>query len=325
MPQFRLPRLGALLILLSALSPQVFAARVLTEDRIEIDGEKRRYFHLHDPAAGPGNPVIVLIDGSGCGKFSARLAGFFDQVADGLDVYYLEKPHVAPDAPAQPQTCSAAFERADRLERRVSDTVQFLAREPRLKAAGARSIALLGFSEGGVVAPQVAARSPRVGWLAVIGAGGMQQSEEFLLFAKRGVPPYAQAAGARTLADVFADIARHPLALDKHFFGHPYAYWGSHLFQDPLLAYAQLEMPIVVAMGEQDESVPIESGRLLQRYFAQRPRADFRFFEFPGLNHGLAAADKTALRPFIARVIRWIRGEPDAFAELAARPPESAN
>lgn len=317
MPLSRLSCLATLSLLLAVLSPQAFAARVLTERSIEIDGEPRRYVHLHDEAAAAGDPVIVLIDGSGCGKFSARLAGYFDQYAGGLDVYYLEKPHVAQDAPAQPQTCSAAFERADRRERRVSDMLQFLEREPRLKKAGERSIALLGFSEGGAVAPQVAAHSRKVGWLAVIGAGGMKQSDEFLLFAKRGVLPYAQVAGTSTLADTFADIARHPLALDKHFFGHPYAYWSSHLFQDPLLAYAQLELPIVVAMGERDESVPIESGRLLQRYFAQRPRADFRFFEFPGANHGLAAADKSSLRPFIARLVRWFKGEPDAFAGLA--------
>ena len=311
----------ALFLLFATWSQGAFAARVLDEGSIDIDGERRRYYHLHDEAATADSPVIVLIDGSGCGKFGPRLPGFFDGYEGSLHVYFLEKPHVAPDAGAQPQHCSDAFERADRRERRVADIVEFIDREQRLTTAGARSLGLLGFSEGGAVAPQVAAKSRKVGRLAVIGAGGMRQSDEFLLFAARGVQPYAQLAANRPLADTFVDIGAHPAALDKHFFGHPYAYWSSHLFQDPLATYARLEIPIVAAMGEKDESVPIESGRRLQAYFAGRPQADFRFFEFPGANHGLAAPDKPSLKPFIARLVRWFKGEPNAFAGLAPRQP----
>lgn len=308
-----LSRLSTALLILAALVQPAFAARVLDEGSIDIDGERRRYFHLHDGAAANDGPLIVLIDGSGCGKFSTRLPSFFEAYGGKLDLYFLEKPHVAPDAPAQPQRCSAAFEGADRLDKRVADIVQFLEREPRLKAAGARSIALLGFSDGGAVAPQVAAASRKIGWLAVIGAGGMRQRDEFLLFAARGVQPYVQLVNE----EILADIARHPTALDKHFFGHSYAFWGARLSYDPLASYAKLNIPIVVAMGEKDESVPVESGRLLRDYFAARPGSDFRFFEFAGANHGLGTPDGSQLKPFLARVLRWFKGEPEAFAGLA--------
>ena len=319
MPRLSCPAI--LFLLLATLSQHVFAARVLDEGSIEINGERRPYFHLHEGVTKADSPVIVLIDGSGCGKFSARLAGFFEQYAGSLDVYFLEKAHVAHDAPAQPETCPAAYERADRLERRVADITEFLEREPRLKAAGERSIALLGFSDGGAVAPQVAVNSRKIGWLAVIGAGGMKQSDEFRLFAARGVQPYAHPSIKDTLDATFADIARHPMALDKRFFGHSYSFWSSRLFHDPLAAYARLDIPVVVAMGQKDESVPIESGRLLQRFHAQRPHANFRFLEFPDANHGLAAEGKSHLKPFIARLVRWFKGEPDAFD--AALPDQS--
>ena len=314
MPMPRLSCSAIFFVLLAALSQPVLAGRVLDEGNIDIDGERRRYFHLHeDGAAKAAGPVIVLIDGSGCGKFSPRLAGFFDQYVGALDVYFLEKAHIAKDAPAQPETCSAAYERADRLEQRAADIVQFLEREPRLKSAGERSIALLGFSDGGAVAPLVAVNSRKIGWLAVIGAGGMKQSDEFRLFAARGVRPYAHPSIKDTLDVTFADIAKHPMALDKRFFGHSYSFWSSRLFHDPLATYAQLKIPVVVAMGQKDESVPIESGRLLQRFFAQRPAAHFRFFEFPDANHGLAAAGTSHLKPFIARLVRWFKGERNAF------------
>lgn len=314
-----MPRLSisaTLFAVLIGLSQHVAASRVMDEASIDINGERRRYFHLHEQGAKADSPVIVLVDGSGCGDFSQRLEGFFAEYNGSLNVYFLEKPHVQPGAPAQPETCSPAYERADRLERRVADLVRFLDNEPRLKARKERSIALLGFSEGGAVAPQVAARSKKIGRLAVIGAGGMKQSEEFLVFAGRGVPPFSQPLGKEGLQATFADIARHPDALDKRFLGHPYSYWSSRLFDDPLAAYGQLDMPVVVAMGERDTSVPVESGRLLQRYFAQRPGAHFRFVEFPGADHGLGAGGTSHLRPFVARLVAWFKGEPDALAAM---------
>ena len=292
------------------------AARVLEEHAITIDGQPGRYFRLHD-TDGPGAaPVIVLVSGSGCAEFGSRLPYFFEKYPAPLDVYHLEKPHVgkgATDPPGQPGTCSPQFEQADNLQRRVRDTLAFLDRQPLLAAAGPRSIALVGFSEGGRVAPIVAAGSAKVGWLAVAGSGGMRQSDGFLVFADRGVAPYATLSSRPQLERQFAEIAADPGALDKSFFGHPYAYWSSHLFHDPLPDFAKLDIPVVAAMGEKDESEPIESGRLLRDFFARHPEKPFRFIEYAGASHGLRQGDTLHVKDFVAGLARWFRNDPRAF------------
>ena len=293
------------------------AERVLEEAAIQIKNETRRYYRLHDTEAPPEGPVIVLISGSGCNDFGARFGKFFESYPKSLDLYFLEKPHIDKGASGEPGTCSDAYKRADNLGRRVSDTLEFIDTHERLKSRPAGSLALLGFSEGGKVAPIVAARSKKVGWLAVAGAGGMRQGQGFLVFADRGVAPYAQFSRPRLEAE-FAAIAKEPNALDKEFFGHSYAYWSSHLFQDPLPFYAQLDIPIVVAMGEKDESEPIEAGRLLKDYFAQRPDKKFQFIEYKNANHGLQEGGKLHARDFVAGLARWFKGDANAFENRPA-------
>lgn len=291
------------------------AERVLEEHPIAIDGQPGRYFRLHDTEAKEGAQVIVVVSGSGCAEFGSRLPYFFEKYPAPVDVYHLEKPHVGKGATGQPGSCSPQYEQADNLQRRVRDTLAFLERQPVLAAAGPRSIALVGFSEGGRIAPIVAGRSGKVGWLAVAGSGGMRQSDEFLVFADRGVAPYANPYSRALLEQQFADIAAHPAALDKSFFGHPYAYWSSHLFSDPLPDFARLDIPVVAAMGEKDESVPIESGRALRDFYARHPHKPFRFIEYEGASHGLQRGDRRHVQDFVASLARWFRNDPRAFEE----------
>ena len=312
-PRLILPVLAA--VAATTASVPVQAERLTDESTIEIKGEARRYYRLHDTGPAAKAPVILLVSGSGCGDFGARFASFFESYAGSLDVYFLEKPHIDKGATGQPGTCSEAYNRADNLSRRVSDTLEFLEKQPRLKAQAERSVAILGFSEGGQVAPVVAAQNRKIGWLAVAGSGGMKQSDEFLVFADRGVAPYANPYSRQKLEAEFSEIAKYPDSQEKEFFGHPYAYWSSHLFHDPLPSFAALDIPIVAAMGEKDDSVPIESGRYLQSYFARHPQKNFQFVEYRNASHGLQADGKSNAKVFVANLEQWFKGNPQAFRQ----------
>jgi dienelactone hydrolase len=287
----------------SLLSVSAHAARVLDEATIKIDGQARRYYRLHDTeGAGKGTPILLL-SGSGCKDFGSRIPFFFERYPAPLDVYFLEKTgiHKGDDG----ETCSAGYNQADFLERRVRDNLAFIDSAPVLATLGARSLAVLGFSEGGTVAPLVALRSPKIGWLATGGSGGLPQSEGFLIFADRGVAPYANPLSREIFLKTFAAIKADPDSLEKEFMGHPYRYWSSHLFYDPLVTYSQLDIPMIAAMGERDESETIESGRALRDYFARRPDRNFTFIEYANASHALQAPDKAHLQDYIASLADW--------------------
>jgi dienelactone hydrolase len=287
------------------LATSAFAARVLDEAPITIDGQPRRYYHLHDTeAAGKGTPIL-LVSGSGCRDFGSRVPFFFERYPAPVDVYFLEKTGIQKGDHGE--ICSAAYNEVDYLERRVSDNLAFIDSVPALKALGPRSLAVLGFSEGGTVAPLVALRSPKIGWLATGGSGGLPQSEGFLIFADRGVVPYADPFSREIFLQTFAAIKADPHSLEKEFMGHPYRYWSSHLFYDPLDTYSRLDIPIIAAMGEKDESEAIESGRALRDFFQRHPEKNFTFIEYPNASHGLQSPDKANLQDFIASLATWFK------------------
>jgi dienelactone hydrolase len=287
------------------------AERRLVESTIQIDGQPRRYFHLQDSSSNEKPTPILLISGSGCRDFGPRIPGFFERYPAPVDIYFLEKTGV--EKGDKGEQCSEAFNRADFLERRVDDALAFIDAEPQLKSLAPHSLAIVGFSEGGTVAPIVASRSKKIGWLAVAGSGGLPQSDEFLLFTARGTAPYADLFSREQLLETYAAIKADPNNFTKEFFGHPYSYWSSHLFYDPLPTYAKLDIPIVAAMGENDDSVPIESGRKLREYFTAHPEKNFTFIEYPNASHALQAPDKNNLPDYLAGLAQWFKGKRNAF------------
>lgn len=295
---------------LSATCTSAFAARVLDEAPITIDGQPRRYYHLHDTeAAGKATPIL-LISGSGCKDFGSRVPFFFERYPAPVDVYFLEKTGI--NKGDNSETCSTAYKSGDYLERRVSDNLAFIDSLPALKTLAPHSLAVLGFSKGGTVAPLVALRSPKIGWLATGGSGGLPQSESFLIFADRGIEPYAKPFSRAYLLQTYADIKADPESVDKEFFGHSYRYWSSHLFYDPLVTYRQLDIPIIAAMGEKDESEAIESGRALRDEFTKHPHKDFTFIEYPNASHALQAPDKPHLQDYVASLADWFKRQQPA-------------
>ncbi len=241
-----------------------------------------------------------------------RLPQFFAQYHEALNVYYLEKIGVKKNADGR--DCSQAYKVADLFEKRLADHLKFIEQEPDLKKMPARSVVILGFSEGGALAPYIARDSKKIAWLATAGSGGLRQSEEFLIFADRGVEPYAKPFSRDYFLHIYDEIRQDKQNLQKEFFGHSYAYWSGRLFSDPLSVYASLDIPMVAAMGEKDENVPIESGHALRDYFAKHPEKDFLFLEFPGANHGLRTANLNGAQRFVASLPAWFKGEKKAFA-----------
>lgn len=285
-----------------------YAERTLTESTIEIGGQQRRYFRLNDTPSVEKPTPILLINGSGCQDFAARIPTFFRSYPVPVDVYFLEKSGI--EKGDNGEHCSEVYNRTDYLGGRVNDALEFIEAEPHLKSLDLHSVAILGFSEGGVVAPVVASRSGKIGWLAIAGSGGLSQSEEFLILSGRKVEQPSRFYSREQLFDTYAAIKADPDNTDKDFFGHPYRYWSSHLFYDPLPTFAELSIPILVAMGEKDDSVPIESGRMLQDYFASHPNNKFTFIEYMDAGHALRAPHKDNLPDFIAGLSQWLKGKP---------------
>jgi pimeloyl-ACP methyl ester carboxylesterase len=138
---------------------------------------------------------------------------------------------------------------------------------------------VLGVSEGGQIAAELAQSQPAVRRLAVIGSGGLPfRSVGRLLDARQGGTTFERA---------FAQVDADPNSTTQKTLGYTNLYWSSVIDRDPLPVYLSLRIPILMIFGERDESVPVEAARTLEERFASTRGANFRLIVVPGTNHVL--------------------------------------
>lgn len=212
---------------------------------------------------------VFYIGGSGCTSLSVYLAPYFSGAEPGLEFFGLDKTGVQKGDLGL--SCSESFWENytyDELLRRnllAFGVVQ--AQYPD------RTIVVMGTSEGGPIAFDMAARLPNIAKVAVIGAGGMTQRKELEVLSERqNALPQLQSIVSRIEAD--------PDSTDAFELGFPHAYWSSVLDRDPRQALQGLSMPVLLVIGADDENVPVASARL-----ADSLLSDSRLIEWPDADH----------------------------------------
>lgn len=142
-------------------------------------------------------------------------------------------------------------------------------------------VVLMGESEGGDVACAVAARDPRITHLVLIGCGGgWTQARELEHFARGDEARLAE------LRREFERIRAAPDAM-ADWLGHPYRRWSSYLWSAPADDLRGLSIPIFLAQGDADQSVPVESARALAEEFARLGKSNLTYREYAGVDHHL--------------------------------------
>ncbi|MFH6786254.1 MULTISPECIES: alpha/beta hydrolase family protein [Methylobacterium] len=170
--------------------------------------------------------------------------------------------------------------------------------------AAASRRAVIGVSEGGASAPSVAAQVPGLTHLVVGGAGAIPGRDSLPLITEaRGWDGYE------------VDIARILDAPDdaaQLWRGHAFRYWASWLRSDAGPALASLTMPILMAHGTADGSMPVAAAtRGRDLLLARNPRADLTLDLIEGADHALRTPDAAGRGRFLPRLDGWPRGRSD--------------
>ncbi|MEE8631508.1 MULTISPECIES: alpha/beta fold hydrolase [Methylobacterium] len=274
-------------------------ARPPTEMRVAIPGLGERIVYTAMIGDGSGRDgTLILLGGSGCLSQSWFVREWFEDMPGNWRVVGLEKRGVLPRDTGV-AGCSDAYRRHTDYPTLAADATAFTRWAVAGAAAAPRRV-LIGVSEGGAVAPPVAARVPGLTHLVVVGAGAIPGRESMRLIADAQGWDDADAALARIQAapDDTAHIWR----------GHTHRYWASWLRIDAGPALAALAIPILMAHGTADRSVPVAAaveGR--ERLLARNPRARLTLDLVEGGDHALRAPDG-GRGAFLRRLDGWLRG-----------------
>ncbi len=154
-----------------------------------------------------------------------------------------------------------------------------------------KKIFVLGHSEGGLVAPRIAAATPNIAGV-VFAAGLTNRSFETLILTQLQyiaslnavVPPELQQMIDDAKALIQKVNALTPQSnQDEIIFHAPASYWLDLRGYDAIKAASQLKIPLLVAQGERDYQVTMDDFKATQQGLAGY--SDVTFKSYPTLNH----------------------------------------
>jgi pimeloyl-ACP methyl ester carboxylesterase len=191
------------------------------------------------------------------------------------------------------------------LEHRVDDTFAQLDLLRRQDWAG--PLLLVGTSEGADVATAVSA-DPRNSAQAVLLISGAGTSQFFDF-----VHQQRQAESAGGVRKIFDDLDKFLSGRPPSpYLGYDAARWKSFAIDaSPLEHLLRSEIPVFIAHGERDESVPIASSDVLVVELMRRqPQRAIFYWSVAGADHGLQQQDRSRYDEVIGAFVRWSQSAP---------------
>jgi alpha-beta hydrolase superfamily lysophospholipase len=258
-----------------------------------------------DIPKGKPDGILVLAQGSGCQPTAtnANLATM-RQAFPHYTAVMVEKYGIASDAAIADgfSDCPAAFHAGHTVAQRVADYVSVLDSLPR---APDTPLVLFGGSEGGLAVAMLAEQVQPTATILLSSATGIPFADMVL----STVPP----EGHATIEAGFAAARADPQGTAL-FAGSSHRFWADILDRIPADSMARSTSPFLVVQGGRDTSSPVAAARATADRFAAAGKCNLTYWEFPALDHGMAAPDGTSHLADVATAIaRWVAGiGPDA-------------
>jgi pimeloyl-ACP methyl ester carboxylesterase len=256
------------------------------------DGGSSSYYAFNIGNAAQADTVLFFYGATGCPSWKSVMPGYVAGLTANARVFALNKRHVA-DRSMGFFDCGREFHLANNTERWVADHSEFIATQLDRIAPRPRNVVLVGVSEGAIPAVKIAARTSAVTHLAIIGSGGYSLRQSLTTLQQKGTIGFDVASG-------WQEISSDPSSIDKSWYGNRYRWWSDVMDIAPIDDYLTLDIPILVGIGEQDESVPVESVRFLDAQFRRAGKHNLAVRIYPDADHRLSRKGVSLRNEFFA-------------------------
>ena len=242
--------------------------------------QNTQYYEINLSDAPSTNNVIFFINGSGCQNIKNKLYDYFKPIHNKFDgvLYSLQKIGVNQDN--NDNTCSNEFIENDFFDGVVKEQNLFIKSMLSALPIKPKHVVLIGASEGAEKAAKIANINNSITHLGLIGSGGDSLRNNLRLLSK-GSFLFRNPDGK------FKEIEANKESIDKTVWGHSYKYWSSILDVNVGDLVYSLNIPVVIAMGEKDKSVPIESLKNLKNNLENQDKENIEINIYPNADHKL--------------------------------------
>lgn len=306
--------LALLLAFSSAGSAQAWVASSV-QDREELSlkrpGGSKLSYYFSAPDRG-SFPLLLYLGGSGCASEEGFMDYFSPFVELGFGVVMSEKRGVKKDDSGK--ICSKTYLRTNDRHQRIADAKLLVSQGKDLFPGWNGKLVVVGASEGGGLAPEVGLSYKRTKAVVSLAGGGWPQGQESKKLAEREL--IASQASPERIQDELArlDSQFEEIRLDptgsKSWSGkgNTYKRWASYLWYSPLDFLEKLKVPVYVAQGTTDVSVPVESSDAIRDRFKELGKKNLTYRRYEGLDHGWAdAKGERQTQKVIGDLLEWLR------------------
>lgn len=270
--------------------PNLLQAQTFSELKAQrLDGSSIQ-FYLTRPSTGLPVPLLLILQGSSCSSIykSALGAGRFveqNKIAR-LDI---EKFDLNKDA----TSCPLGYLNNNTIDQRIADSLRVMqVLRDTSSSWWNGKLMIVGGSEGGTIAPILASYIPETTKLVVMAGGTgwtMRESMPFLLekeLRSKGADEQTIDSELKNMETIFDDVIKNPTST-KVYNGNTntYKWWNSILNLRPRNFMIDLKIPILMVHGDVDSACPVESARATADAFKTSAKTNFKYIEYPGLDH----------------------------------------
>ena len=243
------------------------------------DGGSSTYYAFSVGDAPQPDTAVFFYGATGCPSWKSVMPGYVSGLTVAARIFVLNKRFV-PDRSTGLFDCGRDFHLANNPNRWVADYSEFIATQISSITPKPKNVVLVGVSEGAFPAVKIAGILPEVTHLAIIGSGGYSMRKSLATLKQRDAIGFDVESG-------WKKIAADPRSIENSWYGNPYRWWSDIMDIEPLNDFLKLDIPIIVGIGEQDESVPSESARFLAAQFKEADKSNLILNVYPGADHRL--------------------------------------
>lgn len=260
------------------------------------DGGSSVYYEFNVGEAAPADTLLFFYGATGCPSWKSVMPDYVNGLTVSARIYVLNKRFVA-DRSTGIFDCGEAFHLANNPAQWAADYSEFIAAQIASLTPRPKNVVLVGVSEGALPAARVAARFPSITHLAIIGSGGYSMRKSLSTLVQRRAISFDVDKG-------WQEISSEPRSIVRNWYGNSYRWWSDVMDIEPLDDYLQLNIPILVGIGEDDTSVPVESARFLEDRMKATGKSNFVLKVYPGADHRLSSHGVSYRKDFFAELSR---------------------
>lgn len=276
------------------------------------DGGLSTYYSFIVGDASHADTVVFFYGATGCPSWKSVMPGYVNGLTVNARVFVLNKRFVS-DRSMGLFDCGRDFHLANNPIQWVSDYSEFIAAQIGSVTPKPKNVVLVGVSEGALPATKIAGLSPAITHLAIIGSGGYSMRKSLATLGQRGAIQFDVNSG-------WEKIAADPRSIEKNWYGNRYRWWSDIMDLDPLPDFLNLNIPILIGIGERDESVPVESAHFLETKFKEAGKDNLIVRVYPGADHRLSGNGVSYRTDFFAELGRLLQQTHNIAVERDASP-----